>query len=180
MTNEHKLALYGIILTNSDGAYTKITEDIDKGEFYLSGYDAYADIKIYGGTYAHIDILNSEQIMEKISMDLITNDSTTYLTFTDITLSNPIFKSHGCISIIIKTDGLYWTAYGIFFDSIPRRNLIYKIHQEFSSAIWLDSKKKVLFYNMMSHGVFDYADLVEVNKNLLTYDIGKEVKKWWE
>lgn len=114
------LALFGCVLFNSkyeyDVFYDSESKQIEKDSFVLEYGDAYANIKVFGGTWGKIKISFQGELLE-IPMDLVDD----YLTFSDITLQNPIFKSVSGGEIKIFTDGCKYIADRIIIDNPARR-----------------------------------------------------------
>jgi hypothetical protein len=124
------VALFGCVLFNSkyeyDVFYDSETKQIEKDSFVLGYGDAYANIKVFGGTWGKIKISFEGELLE-IPMNLVDE----YLTFSDITLQNPIFKSVSGGEIKIFTDGIEYTADRLIFDN-PARRIINSIGNTFA------------------------------------------------
>lgn len=109
--DQQNYSLYGTILFNSQGfeiCHDENTIQISQS-FILGSHDAFANIRIYGGTWAKLSIRGEGGF--EISMDLVED----YLTFPDITLQNPMFKTISGSSIKIYTDGTTCSYNGICY-----------------------------------------------------------------
>lgn len=86
-------------------------EDHKKHAFVLDTFDAYADIKIFGATWAYMwcgDLDNPEYSC-KFEMEKVEDENGSYFTFSDITYENPLFRSSYGSNLYFYTDGNFAT-----------------------------------------------------------------------
>lgn len=129
-----KMCLFCIILfPDYDVVYNNMEYDIKNNSISLNEHDAYADIKIFGATYAYLKLGD-----EKINLDL---DADNNFTFTDITVQNPLFCTTCGDSLTIHTDGNKMTCKIIEFSNNPRK--IIKCTGLYAVS-WLNSRNLVI------------------------------------
>jgi len=133
-----------------DGFWTNNSKEISDGKIILTSEmvaDAFFNIKIFGGTWGKIIMCNSQEGNKEIQMDLIQEVDQTYLTFPDINIHNPLFKSFGGSSIRIETDGKSYSICQMILNTEPRR-LMVKLGNSYAVS-WFESKNKVLLLGHM-------------------------------
>ncbi len=133
---------------------------------YLEKGDAYFNIRIYGGTWGKLRLMESQDsTIKEIPMELVESPDSSednYLTFPDITLANPLFKAMSGAVINIETDGKTYSANRIFIEDKARRKL--NIIGNSFAVSWFDSLKTVVCLGHMWQPsiILNYTDLVDV------------------
>ncbi len=134
-----------------------------KFNIYLEQGDAYFNIRIYGGTWGKLRLMEDQSSeIKDIPMELVESPEGNYLTFPDITLANPLVKATMGAVINIETDGKTYSANRIFIENEARRRL-HGIGNSWAIS-WFDSLKTVLCLGHMWQPslILDYSDIVDV------------------
>ncbi len=137
-----------------------------KFNIYLEQGDAYFNIRIYGGTWGKLRLMESQDsTIKEIPMELVESSDSSednYLTFPDITLANPLFKAMSGAVINIETDGKTYSANRIFIEDKARRKLN-GIGNSFAIS-WFDSLETVLCLGHVWQPslILNYTDVVDV------------------
>ncbi len=125
--------------------------------------DAYFNIRIYGGTWGKLRLWSSQDSeIKDIPMELVETFEGNYLTFPDITLSNPLFKATMGDKINIETDGKTYSTNRIIIETNARRKL-HSIGNSWAIS-WFDSLEIVLCLGHLWQPslILKYSDTVDV------------------
>jgi hypothetical protein len=101
---------YSIVYENNE-LKLEPQEDNKNHAFVLESFDAFADIKIFGATWAYMwcgDLANPEYYC-KFEMEKVKHENGSYFTFSDITYENPLFRSSYGSKLYFYTDGNFVT-----------------------------------------------------------------------
>ncbi len=107
--------------------------------FILNGAHAYANIKIYNGSFAKLICNESQTGITEILFD----DCGNYLTLSDITIENKLYSSNNTFLLQIETDGYYCTYDEIMFS--PKIYCQLSNVGNYYAISWFYSKNLALF-----------------------------------
>ncbi len=106
-------------------------------EYILDSFDAYANIKIYGATYAKLklrEFAHNIKIKE-IELDYVNNEEEPYFTLIGITNENPLFDLH---NFILETDGQMYSMTGIMLNDFNYKVFAWTLFQSYYISWYKD------------------------------------------